>query len=339
MATTGTKRVLDLQKRSDVSTALHSTFSKRIVGQPEAVNVLVDIVEKYQAGLAIPTRPAGNALFLGPTGSGKTYTVESMVEALTGNPQKMLKFNCSEFQMDHEIAKLVGSPPGYLGHRETHPALTQEAINECQTDKFKLTVILFDEIEKASDTLWTLLLQILDKAELTLGDNRKVNFSQTIILFTSNLGVGEMNELYKGGIGIKPNEVKVDQYRLKDVAINAAKKKFSPEFINRIDRMVVFNTLTEEDVMKIMAIEIANIRLTYIKAGHVEFRLAPGVRQTLFNEGYSKEYGARNVKRVLEKRISIPLSRLISSDQVTAGDVVMISEVGAPEFEYSLEGQ
>lgn len=338
MTATGIKRILDLQKRSEVSSALHTTFSKRVVGQPEAVEVLVDIVEKYQAGLAVPTRPAGNALFLGPTGSGKTYTVESMVEALTGSPQKMIKINCSEFQMDHEIAKLVGSPPGYLGHRETHPALTQEAINECQTEAFKLTVILFDEIEKASDTLWRLLLGILDKAELTLGDNRKVNFSQTIILLTSNLGVGEMNALYKGGIGIKPNEVKVDGARLKDIAIGAAKRKFSPEFMNRMDHLVVFNTLTEDDIMHILAMEIASIRLTYIKAGHVEFRLEPGTRGVLFREGYSKEYGARNVKRTLEKRISIPLSRLISSNQVTAGDTVVVSEVGAPEFEFALEG-
>lgn len=334
---TGTKRVLDLNKRSVVSSTLLDTFSKRIVGQQEAVEVLVNIVEKYQAGLANPTRPAGNALFLGPTGSGKTYTVESMVEALTGNPQKMIKINCSEFQMDHEVAKLVGSPPGYLGHRETHAVLTQEAINDCRTDKLKLTVILFDEIEKASDTLWTLLLGILDKAELTLGTNQKVNFSQTIIILTSNLGVGEMNALYEGNIGYKPKEVNVDHSRLKEIAIGAAKSKFTPEFMNRMDHMVVFNTLTEEDVNKIMTLELIDTAVTLIESTGTVFRLEPSARAIILKEGYSKEYGARNMKRAIEKRISVPLSRLVSSGEAKSGNTINISDVGTENFEYSVE--
>jgi ATP-dependent Clp protease ATP-binding subunit ClpB len=334
---TGMKRVLDLTKRSPVSEELFKTFSKRIIGQDEAVRVLTNIVEKYQAGLCDPTKPAGNALFLGPTGTGKTFTVESMCEALVGNPRACIKIDCAEFQHSHEIAKLTGSPPGYLGHRETHPMLTQEALNQFHTEKCKLSVLLLDEIEKASDALWQLLLGILDKATLTLGDNRVVNFSQVIIVMTSNLGASEMNGLYQGGIGIKAQERKVTADKIKDVAVQTAKRKFTPEFMNRIDHMVVFNTLTEKDVDSILSMELGKVQTTIFGASHTFFYLTPEARDVIFKEGYSKEYGARNIKRAIEKRISIPLSRLLSSDQVKEGETIVISEVGAPEFEYSVE--
>ncbi len=140
-----------------------------------------------------PGRPIGNFLFLGPTGSGKTRIVEATAEALLKNPRAVIKIDCAEFQHSHEIAKLIGSPPGYLGHRETHPLLSQEVLNQYHTDTIKLSFVLFDEIEKASDALWNLLLGILDKATLTLGDNRKVDFSRAMIFMTSNLGASEMS--------------------------------------------------------------------------------------------------------------------------------------------------
>ena len=181
--------------------SLTSALRRRIVGQDQAVEKVVEIYQMFLAGLNPPGRPVGNLLFLGPTGSGKTRVVEAMAEALFGDPRACIKIDCAEFQHSHEIAKLIGSPPGYLGHRETHPLLTQEALNQWHTDKLKLSILLFDEIEKASDSLWQLLLGILDKATLTLGDNRRVDLSQCIIIMTSNLGAGEMSNLVDGGLG------------------------------------------------------------------------------------------------------------------------------------------
>src|ERR1700743_2858587 len=180
---------------------LDSDLRKRIVGQNEAIEQIINIYQTNLAGMSSPGRPIGNFLFLGPTGSGKTRLVEAAAESLVGDARAVIKIDCAEFQHSHEIAKLIGSPPGYLGHRETHPLLTQEALNQWHTDRLKLSVLLFDEIEKASDALWQLLLGILDKATLTLGDNRRVDLSQCIIIMTSNLGSSEMSNLVEGGLG------------------------------------------------------------------------------------------------------------------------------------------
>src|SRR5271169_6848986 len=186
-------------------------------------------------------RPVGNFLFLGPTGSGKTRVVEATAEALLKNPHGVVKIDCAEYQHSHEIAKLIGSPPGYLGHRETHALLNQEALNRQHTEELKLSLVLFDEIEKASDSLWNLLLGILDKATLTLGDNRRVDFSHTLVFLTSNLGSQNMMQLQTGGIGFStgPNDNSEELDRkIYRVASDAARKKFSPEFMNRIDKVI-----------------------------------------------------------------------------------------------------
>src|SRR5262245_7885027 len=198
---TGLNTALDPNRRSTDAQDFESALRRKIVGQDQAVEKVVEIYQMFLAGLNPPGRPVGNLLFLGPTGSGKTRVVEAMAEALFGDARAVVKIDCAEFQHSHEIAKLIGSPPGYLGHRETHPLLTQEALNQWHTDRIKLTLLLFDEIEKASDALWQLLLGILDKATLTLGDNRRVDLSQCLIVLTSNLGAGEMNDLINGGLG------------------------------------------------------------------------------------------------------------------------------------------
>ena len=191
-------------RRSNDALEFETALRRKIVGQDPAVEKVAEIYQMFLAGLNAPGRPVGNLLFLGPTGSGKTRVVEAMAESLFGDPHACIKIDCAEFQHSHEIAKLIGSPPGYLGHRETHPLLTQEALNQWHTEKLKLTILLFDEIEKASDALWQLLLGILDKATLTLGDNRRVDLSQCLIVMTSNLGAGEMNEMINGGAGFRP---------------------------------------------------------------------------------------------------------------------------------------
>ena len=194
---------LDPNRTGRDAEALEGNLKKFIVGQDEAIEQIVNIYQMYQTGLTAPGRPVGNFLFLGPTGSGKTRIVEATAEALVNNPRAVIKIDCAEFQHSHEIAKLIGSPPGYLGHRETHPLLSQEVINQHHTDKVKISFILFDEIEKASDALWNLLLGILDKATLTLGDNRKVDFSRAMIFLTSNLGASEMNALLSPKLGFR----------------------------------------------------------------------------------------------------------------------------------------
>src|ERR1700742_3384837 len=246
---TGINAVLDPSRRSNDATEFERALRRKIVGQDAAIEKMAEIYQMFLAGLNAPGRPVGNLLFLGPTGSGKTRVVEALAESLFGDAHACIKIDCAEFQHSHEIAKLIGSPPGYLGHRETHPLLTQEALNQWHTDKLKLSILLFDEIEKASDALWQLLLGILDKATLTLGDNRRVDLSQCLIVMTSNLGASEMSDLVGGGLGFGPKQPFVDDKlddKMTRAAQEAARRKFSPEFMNRIDKVVVFKTLRPE---------------------------------------------------------------------------------------------
>src|SRR5215831_1650730 len=243
---------------------LESDLRKRIVGQEEAVSQIINVYQTHLAGMSSPGRPIGNLLFLGPTGSGKTRLVEATAESLVGDARAVIKIDCAEFQHSHEIAKLIGSPPGYLGHRETHPLLSQEVLNQYHTEKMKLTFVLFDEIEKASDALWNLLLGILDKATLTLGDNRRVDFSRAMIFMTSNLGASEMNSLMNPKLGFSAGEARDKAAagvfdgkmtgKIARTGVEAARRKFSPEFINRIDKIVVFHPLGAEELRKILTL-------------------------------------------------------------------------------------
>ena len=342
MTTAGTKRILDLSKRSPVSETLYNTFSKRIIGQDEAVGVLADLVERYMAGLCDPTMPVGSVLFLGRTGVGKTACVEALCESLFGSPRACTKVDAAEFVHSHEIAKLIGSPAGYLGHRETPALLNQKSLDQWQTEKLKMNVLLIDEVEKSSDSLWQLLLGVLDKATLTLGTNERVDFSKTLVVFTSNLGAAEMAKLTKGeGLGFTPEiSTTLQEKEIKEISIRAAKKHFTPEFLNRINNTVVFNTLTPKDIWTIMAIELGKVQQSIFNASRTFFYLEPEAKQTVFDEGHSKEYGARAMKRTIEKRVSIPMARLLASNQIAEGETVVISKVtGQEKFEYSIKGE
>src|SRR5438067_1705370 len=246
------RRSLDPSLRSIESQEFENSLREKIVGQEEGIRALVDLYQVFCAGMCPNGRPVGNLLFLGPTGSGKTRIVEVAAEVLFGDPRAVIKVDCAEFQHSHEIAKLVGSPPGYLGHRETHPLITQEALEQYHTEKLRISFLLFDEIEKASDALWRLLLAILDKATLMLGDNRRVDLSQAMIFITSNLGASKITELMTGGMGfaaavgpdVKP---RLDE-KVERMASEAARRRFAPEFMNRIDKMVVFHPLRREQL-------------------------------------------------------------------------------------------
>ena len=327
---TGLNTALDPTRRSNDAQEFETALRRRIVGQDAAIEKVAEIYQMFLAGLNAPGRPVGNLLFLGPTGSGKTRVVEAVAEALFGDVHACIKIDCAEFQHSHEIAKLIGSPPGYLGHRETHPLLTQEALNQWHTDKLKLTLLLFDEIEKASDALWQLLLGILDKATLTLGDNRRVDLSHCIIVMTSNLGASEMNEMINGSLGFRQQAAFIDA-RIDDkitrTAQEAARRKFSPEFMNRIDKVVVFKMLKPEHLEQILEIELGLVQQRILQAtgnNQFVFSCTPKVKKFLMQEGTDAKYGARHLKRAIEKNIVFPLANLVATAQVKLGDFVRI---------------
>jgi ATP-dependent Clp protease ATP-binding subunit ClpA len=322
--------VLDPTLRSNDAKEFETALRRKIVGQDSAIEKVVEIYQMFLAGLNPPDRPVGNLLFLGPTGSGKTRVVEAMAESLFGDPRACIKIDCAEFQHSHEIAKLIGSPPGYLGHRETHPLLTQEAINQWHTEKLKLSILLFDEIEKASDALWQLLLGILDKATLTLGDNRRVDMSQCVIIMTSNLGAGEMSNLVQGKMGFAPEKVEVDAAlddKIGRTAVEAARRKFTPEFMNRIDKTVVFKTLRPEHLRQILEIELGMVQqriLTAAAANQFVFNCTPKVKNFLLHEGTDPKYGARHLKRAIERYLVFPLADLVATNQVKLGYFIRV---------------
>ena len=322
--------VLDPNRRSADAGEFEAALRRRIVGQDQAVEKVAEIYQMFLAGLNAPGRPVGNLLFLGPTGSGKTRVVEAIAESLFGDAHACIKIDCAEFQHSHEIAKLIGSPPGYLGHRETHPLLTQEALNQWFTEKLKLSILLFDEIEKASDSLWQLLLGILDKATLTLGDNRRVDLSQCIIILTSNLGASEMTDLVDGGLGFAPKVVEVDNNfddKIQRTAVEAARRKFTPEFMNRIDKTVVFKTLRDEHLAQILEIELGMVQQRVLLAAGTNqfvFNCTTGVKEFLLKEGTDPRYGARHLKRAIERHLVFPLANLVATAQVKLGDFVRV---------------
>jgi ATP-dependent Clp protease ATP-binding subunit ClpB len=335
---------LDPTQRSVESRDFEAGLRRKIVGQDEAVQAVVDLYQVFRAGLNSPGRPVGNLLFLGPTGAGKTRVVEATAEVLFGDPRAVMKLDCAEFQHSHEIAKLIGSPPGYLGHRETHPLITQEALAQYHTEKLKISFLLFDEIEKASDALWQLLLGILDKATLTLGDNRRVDLSQTMIFMTSNLGGGEITELMTGGMGFAPtvpddSAPRVDE-KVERRATEAAKRKFAPEFMNRIDKTIAFHPLCAAQLEQILEIELEMVqRRVFETKRRFLFRAMPAAREFLLREGTDLKYGARHLKRAIERYLVYPLASLLATEQVSPGDLLSIDWDGIEAgLKFSKEG-
>jgi ATP-dependent Clp protease ATP-binding subunit ClpB len=304
---------------------------QRVVGQDRAVRRLARVYQVFMAGLSTPDRPLVNLLFLGPTGSGKTRLVEAAAEVLFGDPRAVVKIDCAEFQHSHEIAKLIGSPPGYLGHRETQPLITQEVLDSHYTDTRKMSLVLFDEIEKASDALWQLLLGILDKATLTLGDNRRVDFSKTMVFLTSNLGSQNMMQLMSGGIGFSngphTDEEELDR-KIYRAASDAARRKFSPEFMNRIDKVIVFRSLQRPHLEKILDIELAHVQERIISSSiggnQFVFKCEDRARDFLLREGTDAKFGARHLKRSIERHLVFPLSNLLATRQIQLGDLITV---------------
>lgn len=304
-------------------------LAERIIGQPDSLEAIVPYVQMYQAGLAPEGRPAGVFLLLGPTGTGKTRTVEALAEVIHGSAKNVLRIDCGEYQMEHEVAKLIGAPPGYLGHRETQPVLTQMKLNQVMSDRANVAIVLFDEIEKAAPSLTRLLLGILDKGTLRLGDNTTVQFERTLIFMTSNLGAREMAREMRPTFGFEAIDGATtapdDNGRLEEVAIAAVKRKFAPEFINRVDLMLTYRPLTGEAMEQILEIQLQDL------ANHIAKRLGDRcfylqvprrTRKFLLEQGTSTQYGARELKRTIHRHLMHPLAALVADGCIAPGMIV-----------------
>src|SRR5271157_3993299 len=319
---------IDTSRISEKAENLRRTFAKRIVNQEEAVTAFTNVLEKFLSSIYDRTKPIASLLFLGPTGTGKTSSVEAFAEGLFGVPNMMIKIDCAEFQHSHEIAKLIGSPPGYLGHRETTGIITNEKLKNLRSVEIPFSVILFDEIEKASDSLWNLLLGILDKGVLTLGTNEVVNMASTVIVMTSNIGSKEMAAAVGDGVtGFQtPAQDDVQQDDLRHTAVDAAKRKFMPEFMNRIDEVVMFNTLTKEDSKKIMHLEVQKLKNRILLNGTtvLDIAISPGAEKAILEKGFDKKYNARFLQRTVEELVTLPIARAITTGQARDHDMVII---------------
>lgn len=328
---------LDPMKPGPGANSLADSLRRLIVGQDQAIDQIVNTYQMHLAGLSAPNRPIANFLFLGPTGSGKTRIVEATAETLLKSSRALIKVDCGEFQHSHEIAKLIGSPPGYLGHRETHPMLSQEVLNQHHTEETKLSFVLFDEIEKASDALWNLLLGILDRATLTLGDNRRVDFSRAMVFMTSNLGAAEMGDIMTPRLGFSlPSESRRTNFTVIDEAmtgklqrsgVEAARKRFTPEFMNRLDEIVTFHPLGTEQLKKILDIELNDVQQRIFALARdcaFVFTLSDRAKSFVLEEGTDIKYGARHLKRSIGRLLVQPLSNLIATEQVHGGDWILV---------------
>jgi len=329
-------KLLDPERTGREAEALEASLHRLIVGQDEAIGHIVNMYQMHLTGMTPPSRPVSNFLFLGPTGSGKTRIVEATAETLLGSARSLIKIDCAEFQHSHEVAKLIGSPPGYLGHRETHPLLSQEVLDQHHTEKVKLSFVLFDEIEKASDALWNLLLGILDKATLTLGDNRRVDFSRAMIFMTSNLGANEMCSILGPKMGFHPEAahdpatVRSDEKltgKITEAGLGAARRKFTPEFMNRLDKVVVFKPLGTEELRRVLDIELSLVQQRIFNAPHGSafvVSLTPRAKDDLLAKGTDVQYGARHLKRTIERLLVQPLSNLLATRQIRSGDLIQV---------------
>lgn len=319
--------------RSDYLDRLEELLAERVIGQNHVLSSLADYVRMYYAGLSPEGRPVGVFLLLGPTGTGKTHTVEALAEILHGDRKQLLKIDCGEFQLDHEVAKLTGAPPGYLGHRETVPILSQQRLNAVTSDKCKLAIVLFDEIEKAAPSFTRILLGILDKAILRLGDNTTVNFENTLIFMTSNLGAEMMMRELSTGFGFGPagdpqKSVGSISGKLELIAVDAVRRQFAPEFINRIDVIATYRPLTQAEFQKIIDLQLQAWQQ------HIDRRLADRAfrlevsqeaKKFLLQKGTSMQYGARELKRVILHHLIHPLSALMTQNKVLPGSVVTVN--------------
>jgi ATP-dependent Clp protease ATP-binding subunit ClpB len=320
---------LDPELQATESSDLERGLLKRVVGQDRAVKKFVRIYQTFKSGLNAPGKPLGVLLFLGPTGSGKTRLVEALAEYLFGDKRRMIKLDCGELQHDHEVAKIIGSPPGYLGHDKTAARVTQEELDKWHRPGLKFSILLFDEIEKAADAVFQLMLGMME-GRLTLGNNKPVDLSNTLIVLTSNIGQEDMQKLLSGSTGMGftteatlPEDIDQELWNL---AKGAIEKKFSAEFINRLTQSIVFHVLDDEALKKIVNIELDGIQDRILSAGQfILLRVEQSAKDYLRKEGTNPKYGARELNRTIEKLLVEPTANLLATKQLSARDMLLVT--------------
>ena len=292
---------------------------------------IVPYVQMHRAGLAPEGRPAGVFLLLGPTGTGKTRTVEALADVLHGSEKSLLRVDCGEFQMEHEVAKLIGAPPGYLGHRETQPMLTQQKLGSVASEGCNLSLILFDEIEKAAASMTRLLLGVLDKAILRLGDNTTVNFERTLIFLTSNLGAEAMRKEISPDFGFEAmlaSSHRGSVGKLHAIGMGEVKRKFSPEFVNRIDAVIAYQPLQAESLAEILDQQIVALERhirNRLEERAFDVEIGAEAHAWLLRKGTSIEYGARELKRTILRNVTQPLAAMVEMGKIPPGCTVMVN--------------
>jgi len=320
-----------IRSRRGASANLLEELANRVVGQPQAMQQIVPYVQMHRAGLAPEGRPAGVFLLLGPTGTGKTRTVEALAEVLHGSERSLLRVDCGEFQMDHEVAKLIGAPPGYLGHRETQPLLTQQKLSSVTSEACNLSLVLFDEIEKAAASMTRLLMGVLDKAILRLGDNTSVNFERSLIFLTSNLGAEAMRRALHPDFGFEAMVAqpgKSGSAKLASIGMEAVKRRFPPEFVNRIDAVIAYRPLEPPLLSEILDQQIAALErhiANRLEERAFDLDIQDDARTWLLRKGTSPEFGARELKRTILRHLIQPLAALVETGRVRPGSVVTVT--------------
>jgi ATP-dependent Clp protease ATP-binding subunit ClpB len=295
----------EMQKLLHLEDELH----QRVIGQDEAVTAVAEAVIRARSGLKDPNRPIGSFIFLGPTGVGKTELARALAEFLFDDEHAMIRIDMSEYQEKHTVARLVGAPPGYVGYEEG--GQLTEAVR-----RRPYSVVLFDEIEKAHHDVFNVMLQVLDDGRLTDGQGRTVDFKNTIVIMTSNVGSQRILE-YRGGFEGAGFD------RMKEAVLVEMRRHFRPEFLNRVDEMIVFHSLSEDHLKQIVEIQLDRLRAR-LTDRHMTLQLTDTARANLVRTGYDPAYGARPLKRAIQKKIETPLGRMLIRGDIRDGQTVVV---------------
>lgn len=296
---------------------LEETLHKRVIGQEEAVSAVSKAVRRGRVGLKDPKRPIGSFLFLGPTGVGKTEVSKALAEAVFGNEESMIRVDMSEYMEKHSVSKMIGSPPGYVGHEDGGQLSEKVRRNP-------FSVILFDEIEKAHPDVFNILLQVLDDGHITDSQGRKVDFKNTIIIMTSNAGAQSIIEPKKLGFGAKEDE-KQDHERMKASVMEEVKRIFKPEFLNRIDETIVFRALNKDDMKKIIGIMVRDLQKRCKEQIQIDLVVREAAKESIVEKAYDRKYGARPLRRKLQDEVEDRLADALIRGEIHAKDHVIVT--------------
>jgi ATP-dependent Clp protease ATP-binding subunit ClpB len=307
----------EMQKLLHLEAELH----QRVIGQDEAVTAVAEAVIRARSGLKDPDRPVGSFIFLGPTGVGKTELARALAAFLFDDERAMIRIDMSEYQEKHTVARLVGAPPGYVGYEEG--GQLTEAVR-----RRPYSVVLFDEIEKAHHDVFNVMLQVLDDGRLTDGQGRTVDFRNTIVVMTSNVGSARILE-HRGGFEGAAYET------MKEAVLEEMSRHFRPEFLNRVDEIIVFHALSEEQLKQIVEIQLGRVRAR-LADRHITLTLTDAARGELVRTGYDPRYGARPLKRAIQKKIETPLGRLLLQGTIKDGQTVAVDVGDGGELSFKV---